>query len=224
MTSVHVASGGRHRRPRHRGPSCPRSPCSRGCGPAQRIPGEPARDPAGAGRSRRELEPAPPLPPPPPRSSSALVLRRAWSATLTAAPPSRRSRCSGADRGDGSPRRHGGAVPEDRRRAHRDRSRRVTSSRTPRVADRRSGLIDPTLDDRGWTYSVPRDDPPSWRVVDARGHVVSIPVRLCRASPRSGPSRRRAMAPGCSCSPRGSAARSRSWPGSCVTPPASRSR
>ena len=44
----------------------------------------------------------------------------------------------------------------------------VTPSRTATVDDR-AGLIVPTLDDRGWTYSVPKADPAAWKVVDSRG-------------------------------------------------------
>ncbi|MCU1472072.1 GerMN domain-containing protein [Amnibacterium sp.] len=54
----------------------------------------------------------------------------------------------------------------------------VVTAGATRVVDSRPGLIDPTLDDRGWTYSVPQADPNSWRAVDARGHVVSVAVTM----------------------------------------------
>ena len=54
----------------------------------------------------------------------------------------------------------------------------VVTPTATRLVDRRPGLIDPTLDDRGWTYSVPSNDPTSWRAIDARGRGLSVSVQM----------------------------------------------
>lgn len=53
----------------------------------------------------------------------------------------------------------------------------VTPQRTA-VVDRRPDLVDPTLDPKGWTYSVPSGDPTAWRATDPLGHAVSVSVDM----------------------------------------------
>jgi hypothetical protein len=47
-----------------------------------------------------------------------------------------------------------------------------------RLVDGRPGLVNPTLDDRGWIYSVPKDDPQALRAFDARGHRSDVSVTM----------------------------------------------
>ncbi len=47
-----------------------------------------------------------------------------------------------------------------------------------RLVDTRPNLVDPTLDDQNWTYSVPRTQPGSWRAFDARGHESAFDVAM----------------------------------------------
>lgn len=46
------------------------------------------------------------------------------------------------------------------------------------TADRRPGLVDPTLDPKGYVYSVPGGDPTAWRVTDTRGRSSSMTVAM----------------------------------------------
>lgn len=54
----------------------------------------------------------------------------------------------------------------------------VVTPTATRLVDSRPGLIDPTLDNRGWTYSVPSNDPTGWRATDSHGHSVSVSVPM----------------------------------------------
>lgn len=54
--------------------------------------------------------------------------------------------------------------------ARDDRVAVVTPDAT-RVVDRRAGLIDPTLDQLGWTYSVPKDDPTALDAFSSDGRI-----------------------------------------------------
>jgi hypothetical protein len=54
----------------------------------------------------------------------------------------------------------------------------VVTPNATRIVDRRPGLIDPTLDDHGWTYSVTSAGPNDWRAADAHGRAVSVAVTM----------------------------------------------
>jgi hypothetical protein len=50
----------------------------------------------------------------------------------------------------------------------------VSASGTPRVVDRRPGLVAPTLDQRGWVYSIPSGAPDGLQAIDAKGRAIDL--------------------------------------------------
>ncbi len=123
------------------------------------------------------LEHAPTLPLTTPTESSALVLRKGVVGTLTGsdfkAEPT-------LGRQIAATQPQGGTVSLTRGiAAVRTASGvDVVTPNATRLVDSRPGLIDPTLDDRGWTYSVPSNDPTGWRAVDSHGRSVPVSVPM----------------------------------------------
>ncbi|HEV7622980.1 MAG TPA: GerMN domain-containing protein [Amnibacterium sp.] len=54
----------------------------------------------------------------------------------------------------------------------------VVTPTATRLVDRRPGLLDPTLDEGGWAWSVSAGDPNAWKAFDSRGHAVSVAVTM----------------------------------------------
>jgi hypothetical protein len=50
----------------------------------------------------------------------------------------------------------------------------VVTATATRVVDARSGVVAPTVDQRGWVYSVPTDSPSGMQASDAKGHTVNL--------------------------------------------------
>lgn len=79
-----------------------------------------------------------------------------------------------------------GATVSDRQRIAAVRTAngvRVVTPTTHALVDRRAGLIDPSLDPRGWTWSVPGASPEQLTAYDVHGHAVQLagPFRSAQA-------------------------------------------